>query len=155
MVAMVASACGGGETAVTPDFVLEMSPIELVMRQGETGQGIASLRRIGGFNGTVSVVPVTLPEHVTMSAVEFNGFETSLFFTVTGGANALISGYPITVRATASDGRVQTAKFFISLLQAPPPSIHLVLSGSLVTVVAGRTPCCPSRLCAVARSSIR
>lgn len=144
--ALLLVACSGGDTEVEPDFVLGFSPVDLIVRQGESAQGVVTLTRDAGHAEAVSVVPEALPPHVTISPIEFSTFETQLFFTISADVGALLSGTWVTMRATASDGSVRTGRLFISVRSAPPPSFTVQVARESLTLLPRNTTLLPLRI---------
>ena len=120
-------------TASTAGYTMALSPTALVLVPGATGTVNATITRVGGFAGAVTLAAQGLPAGVTMNTATIAAGATSTVLTFTAASNAT-GAANATIRGTTTGLPDRTATLAVTLTQ---PGITLTLQSQTVLIARG------------------
>ena len=138
---IVALACGGdgdnGPVGNTGSIQVVANPATLSVPQGGSGSLGATLTRVGGFTGVVTVVVTGLPTGITatVTPAQLSGTLTSATIDVIVAAPVATQTYTATITATAQGVAQATATYQLTVIAAP--NYALAVTPATVSIPAG------------------
>jgi len=120
-------------TASAAGYTLALSPTALTLVPGGTGTVNATIARVGGFAGAVTLTAQGLPAGVTMNTATIAAGATSTVLTFTAASNAT-GAANATIRGATTGLPDRTATLAVNLTQ---PGITLTLQSQTVLIARG------------------
>jgi hypothetical protein len=134
---LLLSCSGGSKPAAEGDFTLTLTPANVTLVPGGTGQQLGvNAMPANGFAGTVTVAITGLPTGVTVQPTTLTLTPgTAQNVTVTAAANAAAGSATLTL--TGTSGALSHSSAVAVTVAAPPPDFTLAVSPASLTIVAG------------------
>jgi hypothetical protein len=136
----LALTCGGdddGPSGNSGSIHVAVSPIALSLPQGGSGSVTASLTRVGGFSGAVTLAVTGLPQGAaaTITPAQLSGNTANATVEVTLAATVPVGNYAAVVTATAQGVAQASATYQLNVTTLP--NYALTVAPAALTIPAG------------------
>jgi hypothetical protein len=109
-------------------FTLGVTPATVSVTQGSTARATATITRVNGFPGPVTLAVTGAPTGLTVTPTPATVTETTATLDLTAASSLAAGNYPITITAAAAGVPSQTATFNVLVTPAPGGSANVSFS---------------------------